>query len=28
MIAGLSDMADGAIARKINLVSEFRSRFD
>ena len=28
MIAGLSDMADGIIARKTNSVSEFGSRFD
>ena len=28
LIAGLSDMADGIIARKTNSVSEFGSRFD
>ena len=28
LIAGLSDMADGIIARKTNTVSEFGSRFD
>ena len=28
LIAGLSDMADGIIARKTNSVSEFESRFD
>ena len=28
LIAGLSDMADGIVARKTNLVSEFGSRFD
>ncbi len=28
LISGLSDMADGAIARKMNTVSEFGSRFD
>ena len=28
MIAGLSDMVDGIIARKANSVSEFGSRFD
>ncbi len=28
LIAGLSDMIDGAIARKTNSVSEFGSRFD
>ena len=28
LIAGLSDMADGTIARKTNSVSEFGSRFD
>lgn len=28
MISGLSDMADGIIARKMNSVSEFGSRFD
>lgn len=28
MIAGLSDMADGIIARKMNSVSEFGSKFD
>ncbi len=28
MIAGISDMADGIIARKTNTVSEFGSRFD
>jgi CDP-diacylglycerol--glycerol-3-phosphate 3-phosphatidyltransferase len=28
LISGLSDMADGAIARKTNTVSEFGTRFD
>ena len=28
LIAGLSDMADGIVARKTNSVSEFGSRFD
>ena len=28
LIAGLSDMADGIIARRTNSVSEFGSRFD
>ena len=28
LIAGLSDMVDGIIARKTNSVSEFGSRFD
>ena len=28
LIAGLSDMIDGTIARRINLVSEFGARFD
>ena len=28
LIAGLSDMADGSVARKTNSVSEFGSRFD
>ena len=28
LLAGLSDMADGIIARKKNSVSEFGSRFD
>ena len=28
LVAGLSDMADGIIARKTNSVSEFGSRFD
>ena len=28
LISGLSDMADGAIARKMNTVSEFGTRFD